>query len=340
MSENTQDKVIVRYSLLDFLRWLLASYVFAFHIWGQSVGWTGRDAYTFFLQYGYLSVDIFFVISGLVITLKQTRHAGEFARKRIKRLIPPLVGIAFVNLCLVIYLLIRNGGSKYESISFSIINILPTTYDPSKLQNYVVWSIVIEIQFYALIYCYLLFNRNKQEIEYRKFMHFWLFLCYLSSFTNIEIIQKVFLIQFAPYFILGSLIAIQHLKQQQKISYFEWLALIPVLYKLIYERSILHLGPGGDWLGTGVIICGVVIICLSLKLTKFSPKVSTVSSLVGESSYFAYLAFGFFGMSLFDQFDISLSKQLSFLATYITCAALSIMYTLKIHQRLANFLLK
>ena len=99
MSENTQDKVNVRYSLLDFLRWLLASYIFAFHIWGQSVGWTDRDAYTYFLQYGYLSVDIFFVISGLVITLKQTRHAGEFAYKRIKRLIPPLVGIAFVNLC-------------------------------------------------------------------------------------------------------------------------------------------------------------------------------------------------------------------------------------------------
>ena len=171
-------------------------------------------------------------------------------------------------------------------------------------------------------------------------MHFWLFLCYLSSFTNIDFIQKVFLIQFAPYFILGSLIAIQHLKQQQKISYFEWLALIPVLYKLMYERSNLHLGPGGDWLGTAVIICGVVIICLSLKLTKFPQKISSVSTQLGESSYFAYLAFGFFGMSLFDQLDIWLSGNFSFLAAYIICAALSVVYNSKVHRKLGNFLIR
>jgi len=338
MSKNTRDKASLRYSLLDLVRWLLASYVFAFHIWGQSIGWDGNDLYTYFLQYGYLSVDIFFVISGLVITLKQAKSAGEFALKRIKRLAPPLVGIAFVNLCWVAFLLIRNGGSIYESFSFSIINIFPTTYDPSELQNYVVWSVVIEIQFYALIFFYLFLNRSKQEINYKRFMIFWLFFCYLSSFTNIDIIQKLFLIEFAPYFILGSLIAIRHLKQHEKISYFEWLALIPVLYKLMYERSMGHLGPGSGILGTAVIICGVICICLSIRLTSFSPKLTRVSTQLGESSYFAYLAFGFFGMSLFDQFDLSMSKQTSFLLTYMTCSIISILYTTKIHKKLANLL--
>jgi peptidoglycan/LPS O-acetylase OafA/YrhL len=120
-----------------------------------------------FLPGGYLGVDIFFVISGYVITASLCRHRfesfadfiGKFYLRRLKRLLPALVlfvGILSILICLVNPnpgLSLQTGLASLIGISNLILYNLKTDYFAGSTELNVfthTWSLGVEEQFYLL----------------------------------------------------------------------------------------------------------------------------------------------------------------------------------------------
>lgn len=114
---------------------------------------------------GFLGVDIFFVISGYVITLSLRRQIKQnkfgllrFIERRTSRLLPALLTVLFLSNIAVSYVFEYESRKKVASLSiaglFSFSNIslwLQSNYfdESSRLKPYLhTWSLSVEWQYY------------------------------------------------------------------------------------------------------------------------------------------------------------------------------------------------
>jgi peptidoglycan/LPS O-acetylase OafA/YrhL len=157
-------------------------------------------------QYGYLGVEVFFVISGFVIpyslyrrSYQFPRDAGNFALRRLIRLEPAYL----MSLVLVIILLF---GSALLSSNVRILSDLPSTvglhvayltsWFGAAWLNPVYWSLAIEFQYYAfiLVAAPLLLSADQWRVR--------LFLCLASILPWLAPDTRLFT-HYLPLFGLG-----------------------------------------------------------------------------------------------------------------------------------------
>ena len=138
------------------------------------------------LPSGYLGVDIFFVISGYVITSSLARRKSKnfwdflvgFYERRVKRLIPALALCVTVT-SNIIHLFIQNGGTYYLTGALSLIGISNIYifsnvgdywgYDASLNPFTNTWSLGVEEQFYLLFPFIIWFSgirKDKKKVIY------------------------------------------------------------------------------------------------------------------------------------------------------------------------------
>ena len=153
---------------------------------------------------GYLGVDIFFVISGYVLTssvsVRKSKSFGDFIsgfyERRIKRLIPALVTFILITSFLICFFRVDSSGSLKTGITslFGVSNIALfwkswDYFAPNILLNPFAhtWSLGVEEQFYFLFPFFIWFSgfgrqSNKGE---RNIIILFLFLtiCSLISFV-------------------------------------------------------------------------------------------------------------------------------------------------------------
>ena len=146
---------------------------------------------------GFIGVDIFFVISGYLITdiiyrgyLDNNFKLLNFYEKRIRRIVPPLfiVVIIFIPICFfVLYPRdLREFGQSLISISFFLSNFFFSRnsgyFDlASELRPLLhTWSLSIEVQFYILFPLILIFFLKKNQ-------YYSLFLITIISFLYSQI---------------------------------------------------------------------------------------------------------------------------------------------------------
>ena len=151
-----------------------------------------------FINSGYIGVDIFFIISGYIITkiiLEQKKLSiKEFYIKRIKRLLPVLLLVLATTISIGyflfdLYLLKKNINSTY-SVLIGLSNyffwLTSTIYQFAEKNNMLflhTWSLAIEFQFY-LFFPILIILLNKNNLKV--FIIFIFFLSYLSIFYFYE----------------------------------------------------------------------------------------------------------------------------------------------------------
>jgi peptidoglycan/LPS O-acetylase OafA/YrhL len=174
--EATPAAVRDRAPELDLLRFIAATMVVFYHYVyrpGTSDGVVDTEVYGSlqdFAAYGYLGVQLFFMISGFVIVWSAAgRDAGKFLKLRFLRLYPMFwVGV------LLTLLAVWLGGVRTELYSLRVIlanlTLVPTYFDVPFVDG-VYWTLAIELKFYLLIFLAIVL-RQMPYLE--RWMYLWL----------------------------------------------------------------------------------------------------------------------------------------------------------------------
>jgi peptidoglycan/LPS O-acetylase OafA/YrhL len=195
-----------RVNEIDLLRFLAAASVLLFHLTFR--GYTNADMseVTFHglapvTKYGFLGVQLFFVISGFVILM--TAAGGDlrkFAVSRFVRLYP-----AFWVCCVITFAAIMIwGGERFSATWTQLLanlTMMPKVFGAPLLDGSY-WSLLVELQFYALVAGVLLIRQiQRAEIV----LYLWLAASWGLNFLPIGPLEVLLLAGYSEYFIAGSL---------------------------------------------------------------------------------------------------------------------------------------
>lgn len=189
---------------IDILRFTAALSVLLFHysfqghsLFPQLPVWGGITTLT---RYGYLGVDLFFIISGFVIAMSaDNRKTSDFVISRITRLYP-----AFWVCCTISVLVILIGGADLYRVEIKqyLVNLTMLsgfTNVPAIDGSY--WSLRVEISFYFWVFVLLLLG------QYRRILWFaaaWLGLSVVFAiYPPPQIVRGIVISEWSAYFIAG-----------------------------------------------------------------------------------------------------------------------------------------
>jgi peptidoglycan/LPS O-acetylase OafA/YrhL len=149
---------------LDFLRLLAAASVVAFHFTygNHSLGFNPvayPAALTAVTKYGFLGVQVFFFISGIVILNSASSGSSRrFAISRMVRLYP-----AYWACVTVTFLVISVAGTRHIPVSDYVINMtMLEGFLVHPLVDQVYWTLQVELIFYGIVWLTLLTGQMKR----------------------------------------------------------------------------------------------------------------------------------------------------------------------------------
>jgi peptidoglycan/LPS O-acetylase OafA/YrhL len=197
---------------LDVLRFVAAAAVMLHHFTGvPAPEWPGGSARRFFpelgpvTRYGFLGVELFFLISGFVILLSAWgRKPGDFVVSRIVRLFPAYwVGVL---LSLGAYLAFDSWVPFGPNTDGPLERFLPNLTMlqegvGSQRMEVIYWTLYVELHFYVLIALFAW-----ARITYARcvaFMGSWLLFSVFALESGSGFLKVVLLWRYAPFFVAG-----------------------------------------------------------------------------------------------------------------------------------------
>jgi peptidoglycan/LPS O-acetylase OafA/YrhL len=197
---------------LDVLRFVAAAVVMMHHFTGvPAPEWPGGNARRIYpelgsvTRYGFLGVELFFLISGFVILLSAWgRRPGDFIVSRFVRLFPAYwVGVL---LSVAAYLAFNSWVPFGPASDGPLKRLLPNLTMlqegvGSDRMEVVYWTLYVELHFYVLIalfaWCGITYSRCVA------FMTGWLFFSVFALESNAPFLKVVLLWRYAPFFVAG-----------------------------------------------------------------------------------------------------------------------------------------
>lgn len=204
-----EQRSLDRIATLDLLRLVAAVAVVAFHYLFRGAaadGYlnAGYPAAAPFAIYGYLGVNLFFLISGFVIAWSaEGRTWQAFALARFARLYPGF--LACMTLTFVVLLLMPHAALPVSVRQYlaNLIMFSPALGEP--FMDGVYWSIILEVIFYGWVTLAILagvFSRWKLPL-----VTAWLAVCCLNEFyLGSGALRLAFLTEYGPLFAGGILV--------------------------------------------------------------------------------------------------------------------------------------
>jgi len=195
-----------RFHELDILRFLAALAVVFFHYtFLNATEYESIVTYPVLgeiFKYGYLGVELFFIISGFVILLTASKKDWRgFVISRVARLYPAFwIIVTLTTLGIVFF------ASEIMQVSLSqyLWNLtMVGEFVGVKNIDPVYWTLQVELKFYFWIVLILFFNKIKY-IE--SFITLWLFISFIEVYhLGHELTHFAFIPEWAPYFSAGAL---------------------------------------------------------------------------------------------------------------------------------------
>lgn len=338
-----------RLPILDFLRWTLATYVIFFHFWAWTKNesyWENKHAIVVILQYGYLSVDIFFVLSGFAIFASTDgKNTLDFIEARIKRLVPTFIFVSIIETIFTFFLYEKHlwGNGIISIINVSAQNLLPISGNDSLLRNFVAWSISVEIQFYTILAICLLFfqiTRNKITDSTMLLIRLFMFLIYFLGFLDAKSWLRSPIIEYMPYFLFGATMwCFTQMKSKFfNIKFLDFVVIIPLLSRTISSRLGNAPDPSKTKYGAFISLFFIAMFLLGIFLK--SSNLSKFSKFIGTSSYALYLLGGFTGIQIFIHFKNGMGITNSALLSYSICSIIALAYQKVLDLPLQRVILK
>ncbi|HET6978951.1 MAG TPA: acyltransferase [Pyrinomonadaceae bacterium] len=267
---------IGRVASLDTLRGLSALAVCWYHFSGISM--IGAGPIRSSGAYGWLGVEVFFVISGFVIPLALLREGYSlsnyktFLLKRLARLYPPYLASVTVGFALLAIYSIYKGQPRVDLDPNDLLlhlGLLNDLFGRPWLNN-VYWSLAIEFQFYLMIGLFfpLLFSSE----PWRRYVGYAAFVLPMFALPS-----SIFLFHFSLLFLMGIL----------RIQYSSGL-----LRRLEYLTLLIVCSVGI------LLLTGLVVLCAALftigVITFLNRRIPLLDNL-GRISYSFYLLHGSLG---------------------------------------------
>ena len=272
-----------------------------------------------FNKNGYLGVDVFFVISGFLITgniynkiLNDNFSILDFYIRRTKRIIPLVSFICLVSLVLGLFFMLPDD---LENLAQSIIAtnffnnnllLLLTTGDYWDIVNEYkplmhTWSLAIEEQFY-LFYPFIILMIYKFNSKY--ILPVLIFLTSISVFlffftSNIE--YKFYLLPFRFFELsIGGIFAIIFNGKVIENNY-SYLILVPLLSLIFFDLNFI----------TNEVSILLVVILTSFSLILNYPN-NSISSLIIDNKIFGFIGKISFSIYMWHQLILAFSRYFIF----------------------------
>ncbi|MGH9409031.1 MAG: acyltransferase family protein [Vicinamibacterales bacterium] len=195
-----------RINELDLLRLSAALAVVMYHYSFRGAAADGLSVMSYgllapYAKYGYLGVQLFFMISGFVILM--TAASGSLRRfvvSRIVRLYP-----AFWACCTITFaasVLFGAAVLRVSAAQYAVNMSMLSGFVGVPSVDGVYWSLFVEMRFYALVAIVLLFGRiHRAEL----LIAFWLSVSIVSHLVHIPGLHFLFITDYSPYFIAGAM---------------------------------------------------------------------------------------------------------------------------------------
>jgi peptidoglycan/LPS O-acetylase OafA/YrhL len=204
---NQEHAAKNRFHEIDLLRFLAALAVVFFHYAFRGFAADNMSPLAFpglapLAKYGYLGVDLFFLISGFVILMTASSGSTRrFVISRFARLYP-----AFWFCCTVTFLVMLGANHPLFPVTWKQYLINMTMLNrfvgvPSIDPCY--WSLFIELKFYGLIFLLLLL-RQMERVEI--YLGLWLVATLILTLWKIRYIGALLIPDYSAYFIAGAMI--------------------------------------------------------------------------------------------------------------------------------------
>ncbi|MFL1895420.1 acyltransferase family protein [Aquimarina sp. 2-A2] len=308
---------------IDLLRFIAALSVLLYHYLfsGPSANYItdiNFEEIDEYFKYGYLGVDVFFIISGFVISLSiKKRSITSFLQSRFIRLYP---AYWFCVTCTFLVMVLAGSSLQHQvTIKEYLANLTMFQYFIN-IENIdeVYWTLLVEIKFYILIAFYLVLLKFR-KFNITVFAYLWL----TASFANIFLeefyffkIANFFLIfKWSSYFIAG--IFFHELYKSDKKNKFI-LPLILCLVLSVYYRitSITSLETLYNTSFSPYIISVIISVFFIIMYLISREKLNSINSpkllKFGVLTYPLYLIHQNIGFILFNQLDEYVNKYLLF----------------------------
>lgn len=319
-----------RLELLDYGRFIAAIFVVLFHytVHGITSGKIDSAMYieplALFTRYGYLGVELFFMISGFVIFhSSQNRTPGQFAVSRAVRLYPLYwFAVLFTGV-----ISLKFGGD--------LMSVYPTQIiiNFTMLQNYlgfdhvdrVYWTLVYEVKFYLLVFLLLILGLQKQLILFFTLWPFIMLGAFIIGYDSLSYLGGYY-----SYFSAGALFAILQSDKSMKN-----VLSICVSFVLCLLFSINHAFLKTESIGIyfSEYIVGVIISCFFVffifQNSKYAQQLKLpFSQTLGSLTYPIYLIHSHFGYLFISKYGSEDNK----IFIYITAISIVLLISYLMHR--------
>lgn len=295
---------------MDILRFVAAMGVLAYHYIASYLPedpgepWIAGTAH--FARYGYLGVELFFIISGFVILWSvQGKSPTAFAVSRICRLYPTFwAAVLLTSAC---YLLLGPYAPQLSGQELGLHRLLanatmmPQLFDAERIDG-VYWTLELEIRFYFLIFV-LLVLRQITNIE--RWLYLWLAVCTWITLQGAPRWIEFFAV--APYgsfFIGGCLLYLLHSAgwTWPRAVALTIAVALSVAESLRIRSGFITADAESAWVVPVLVIMLFGILLLLLVLRHQSDKLSqsTFSYRLGALTYPLYLTHAAIGRMLME----------------------------------------
>lgn len=305
MAGELQDKR-GRVEILDLLRAIAVLGVVAFHYGFR--GPLGDEGFTDlslpalapYAKYGFLGVQLFFVISGFVIAYTaEQRTALEFGIARLARIYPAF--IVCMTLTFVVTLLF--GAPRFQATftqwlaNYAIA--APALHQPFMDGAY--WSLVCELTFYAWIAVLMMTGCLRRFID--AVIIVWMALAVLNGELQSTALKRIFLTDQSGFFAAGLIIYQMYCGRRDTT-----IKLLLGLATVVAVTQSLELTQWGrehyrvaynDWITAAISVLAIAAVGLVLCVRRL-PLPASVAVAIGGVTYPLYLLHQHIGYMVFN----------------------------------------
>ena len=310
-----------RLEILDLLRALAILAVLVFHYTFR--GAAGDDAFTTFslpalapfAKYGYLGVQLFFVISGFVIAYSaENRGAIEFGIARIARIYPCFI----ICMTLTFLVTLAFGAPRFETglthWAANLVIAAPSLHKPFMDGAY--WSLVYEVTFYGWVVLLLMAGWFRKHLD--AIVVAWLALAVLNYELHSSVLQRIFLTDESGFFAAG-LVLYEIYRGRRDLTVKLLLALATTIaigqsLELVqWYRDHFHLAYS-DGVVAVLSLCAIALVALVLRVRNL-PLPSRAVAAAGGITYPLYLLHQHIGYMIFNRVGTAAPPALLVVAT-------------------------